>query len=325
MNLPAFLIVGTMKSGTSSLANYLNLHPEIYIPSMEIHFFERDSNYQKGIEWYESFFSRKKKKIMEKGYDWYLKYIKKSQEKFFLVNNNKLKENDSAIIFGEKTPTYSYSIKAAERIALHLPDVKLIWIFRNPVNRAYSHYLYNYSNGATLLSFDDILKIGGKSKNYHLGVDICDYLEMGIYSDQIRTYLEYFNKSKMYFLLFEEFIKNPVESIQNIYKFLNIDYKIKLPPSLKINVTKLPKSNYPLWVLRSLYHKLTNTLGDLDLLYYFYSLAFIILQYVYSKANIRHPRLDETLRDRLIEFYKPYNEELTKLTGLNLEKWNEGK
>src|SRR5262245_33715274 len=103
MTLPNFLIVGAMKCGTSTLLGYLRQHREIYIARREVHFFDRDSQYRLGIEWYEKQFG----------------------------------SSPQHRAVGEKTPAYCFVPEAAKRIHRHLPDVKLIWIFRDPVARAY--------------------------------------------------------------------------------------------------------------------------------------------------------------------------------------------
>ncbi len=100
---PDFLIVGTMKSGTSSLRHYLSQHPQIAIPAREIHFFDRDDTYARGPAWYLGRLARDR--------------------------------TANTTIVGEKTPTYSYDPKVPARIHRDFPGVKLVWIFRNPVDR----------------------------------------------------------------------------------------------------------------------------------------------------------------------------------------------
>ena len=108
MNIQAkFLIVGGMKAGTSSLAQILNQHPKIFIPNQELHYFNKDENYFKG-------------------YDFYNKNFK------------------AGVLNGEKTPTYSFQENCAERIYKYNKDFKLIWILRNPTDRAISNYYHAF-------------------------------------------------------------------------------------------------------------------------------------------------------------------------------------
>ncbi|MGM0598085.1 MAG: sulfotransferase, partial [Myxococcota bacterium] len=131
MILPNFLIVGVMKAGTTTLADYLNAHTSLKISHDEIHFFDRDNNYKKGLKWYS-------KKLQ--GFSYYLPQSLKIS-------------NPEQIYQGEKTPTYSYKKNCAKRIKETLPRVKIIWIFRDPASRAYSNYLHAKRNGGELLEF----------------------------------------------------------------------------------------------------------------------------------------------------------------------------
>lgn len=170
MVLPNFIIPGAQKSGTTALRIYLAQHPEIFMANKEIHFFDNDENYKKGIEGYEKFFD-----------GW---------------------KGEKAI--GEKTPNYLYYEKAPERIYKLLPDVKLIFVLRNPVDRAYSHYRHNVRIGQETLSFEKAIeKEEERIKNPRLK-KIYSYKDRGKYIIQIKRYAEYFPKSQMLFLLAED-------------------------------------------------------------------------------------------------------------------------
>jgi hypothetical protein len=109
MALPNFLGIGAQRAGTTWLAENLRTHPQVYLPPArkEVHFF--DWHYERGIDWYESYFP-----------------------------DEKIKEKHQAI--GEVTPKYLFDPLVPDRISDHLPSVKLIAVLRNPVERAYSHY-----------------------------------------------------------------------------------------------------------------------------------------------------------------------------------------
>ena len=103
--LPNFLGIGVQRSATTWLYKCLKEHPHIFLPDKkELHFF--DKNFDKGLDWYKSFFER--------------------------VTHE--------IAIGEITPDYLYNYKALERMASILPKAKLIVSLRNPVDRAYSAY-----------------------------------------------------------------------------------------------------------------------------------------------------------------------------------------
>ena len=56
--LPQFIIAGTQKSGSTTLSDYLNIHPDIFVPNNELYFFENESKYDKGIEYYSKMFEQ---------------------------------------------------------------------------------------------------------------------------------------------------------------------------------------------------------------------------------------------------------------------------
>ena len=112
---PAFMIIGVMKGGTTSLFQYLLMHPQIRPPfTKEIHYF--DFNWTRPERWYAAHFPK---------------------------TDRTLEGN----ISGEASPGYLLSPGAAERIAKRYPDIKLIAILRNPVYRAISHYFHERKLG----------------------------------------------------------------------------------------------------------------------------------------------------------------------------------
>lgn len=108
--IPDFIGIGAMKSATSWIFSSICSHPKVCSNlNKELHFFDREKNYKKGIGCYKNLFSKCKK--------------------------NKIK--------GEFTPRYLYKPKCAKRINKHFPNTKIIVCLRDPVKRAYSHYKYS--------------------------------------------------------------------------------------------------------------------------------------------------------------------------------------
>ena len=111
-----FIVIGAMKSGTTTLIDYLHRHPDIYIPPIkEVQYFSRDENYTKGNTWYEAFFV----------------------------------DAEPHQLRGEGSTCYSRWPSfpdAAIRISQYAPHVKLIYIVRDPVERTYSHFRHSILN-----------------------------------------------------------------------------------------------------------------------------------------------------------------------------------
>ena len=109
--LPNLIIVGSRKSGTTSLHGYLGQHPDVFMSKpAELHFFDRTANWAKGVEWYASFFENA----------------------------------GDAKIRGEKTPmysTYPHHVGIPARVKSVVPDAKLIYVMRDPIARIRSQYV----------------------------------------------------------------------------------------------------------------------------------------------------------------------------------------
>lgn len=187
---PDFVIVGAMRSGTSSLAGYLDEHPEIHVtPRKEVHYFNRF--YDRGMEWYLEQFS----------------------------------DSDGARIVGEATPNYMYVSLAMERMGQDLPDAKLIAILREPVARAYSHYWFNRSRGNEPLSFEDALEAESErlGQGDPLTTARASYFDRGLYADQLVQIAELFPRRQIHVLLFEDLVARPRRTFSNVCQFLDVD------------------------------------------------------------------------------------------------------
>jgi len=209
--LPNFLCVGAQKAGTTTLYNILKQHPDIYLPDVkELHYFDKDDNFKLGLEWYSKYFVN--------GY-----------------NNQK--------VIGEITPSYIFYEKVPERIYNTLgKDIKLIFILRDPVDRAYSHYLMSLKRQYETLPFLEALKLennrickGEFEKNHF------SYISRGFYATQIKRYLRYFSKENMKIIIFErDFIENKRNTIKDILRFLQVD-EIDLNINIHSNIANIPK------------------------------------------------------------------------------------
>lgn len=206
--LPDFIVVGAQKAGTSALFNYLIQHPSIIEPSAkEIHFFDRD--YKKGIKYYKrSFPTRTYKNIIKK-----------------LTGN---------AITGEATPDYCYIPNCMERINYYIPNVKIIFIIRNPIERAYSEYIMNIKKGIEKLSFEEALekeeerikclkkppeevpiKEGFSASQY-------SYKDRGIYITQLKRIEKLFPKNNILLINHEDMKKDTMGELTRVLKFLGI-------------------------------------------------------------------------------------------------------
>lgn len=212
MALPNFLCVGAAKSGTTSLHGILTHHPDIFLPAAkECHFFDYEENFAKGITWYE--------------------------KEFF-------KDHRSQKATGEITPSYMYLERVPERLRSALGDsLKIIFMLRHPVDRAYSHYLMMQRRGREDRVFREAIRLESsrisQSQTDRLRFS---YMSRGRYAEQILRYLELFPMESMFFLIFEdEFLKNRGENLTRLQQFLGVT-PVDLPNGKRKNPASQPRS-----------------------------------------------------------------------------------
>lgn len=196
MPLPDFLIIGAQKAGTTWLRSLLRRHPNVYMPDREVHFFNKKHNYKRGVNWYARHFE----------------------------------DGEPEKRIGEKTPNYLWTnvpeegsdVSALHRnIAETLPDVQLIAILRNPVERALSAYNHHMARGRLPPHVPMERVLFGEHQ------PLCrrhGILTMGEYDRQLRDYLNVFDREQLLVLIFEEdIVENSERARQRTCSFLDLD------------------------------------------------------------------------------------------------------
>ncbi len=173
---PDFLVIGAQRCATSWLYFCLKEHPEVYVPFI------------KELSYFSHYY--------DKGWDWYLRYFE-------------LADGKKAI--GEVTPAYIYRENAPERIAKDLPEVKLVAIFRNPIDRAFSQYQKHVRAGIMKADFEMALTMDK------------EYIERGLYCMQLKRYLKYFQREKILVMIYEDIAVNPQAYLRKVYEFIGAD------------------------------------------------------------------------------------------------------
>lgn len=298
MEVPNFLIIGAAKAGTTSLYDWLNQHPQIYMtPTKETNFFAfegEEISYPKGS-------------ISEGYLDGFKTSFESYMEQFQGVTNE--------IAIGEASPSYLYHTKAAARIKYYCPDVKLIAILRDPVERAYSQFLHharegfeNCSDFSAALREEDNRILNKWWWGYF-------YVDGGFYYTQLQRYFEKFDSSKIKVYLYEDLRSNRYDLIKDIFQFLEVDDNFIPDTSTKYNVTGVPKNKF--------LHELLSKPNLLKT-----SLRRIIPQGLRRKlamnlknANLVKPEFSLEIRKQLIEIYREDILKLQNLIQRDLSSW----
>jgi hypothetical protein len=204
--LPDFLIIGAQKCGTTTLYDTLVRHPAVArAEDKEVHYFDR--HYNKGLLWYRGNMPRRSER-------------------------RRAARNNQPFVVGEASPSYIFHPLAPARVSRLLPNVKLILLLRNPVDRAFSHYQMSLDYHDDPLSFEEAIeheedRLAGRMKIvlsghhshawWHYG-----YKARGLYAEQLERWLKYFQREQFLILRSEDYSANPAAIVDQTCQFLEI-------------------------------------------------------------------------------------------------------
>jgi len=287
---PSFFIIGTQKSGTSTLYKWLRQDKRLVFPKIkETHFFT--SNYNYGIDWYLDLFIK----------------------------------HDIFKVRGEVDPSYIFSNLAIKRILKLNKNAKFIILLRSPLERAYSQYLMSVFRGYEKLSFIEALDLEKKRVlKDDFSYNNFSYLKRSQYSQQIK-YL--FNETNnLLFIKFNNlFIKeNQINSIKQIYKFLNLEYFDNIDFSISSNIAKQYKSKYLTNLLysdnliRNIFRRLVPSYISR------YKIKLMLSKLNSKRIDNNKDNYSEMIKKLPLKYIDWHNSEVkntSKLTKLDLEDW----
>ena len=294
---PNFMCIGAAKSATTSLFDILKQHPLISTSSFkEPHFFDNTENYKKGKEWYlDSYFSTA--------------------------------ESTKAI--GEFSPSYLSSPLSPKRILETFgPNIKLIVILRNPIDRAYSHYLHTKRDEYEKFSFiDAVSNENDRLNEFNKINDVISfsrfsYIHQGRYSLHINNYLDYFSLDQFHFVLFNDFVNNREETIKQVLSFLGVDNKHELDLNIHSNKSSVAKSKRlkQLFKNDSIIRRIAKNLIPFPV---FRQKIRNMIHASNNKVKAKTLLLSSERKLIYHKFFKQDIEKLEKILNLNLNHWKE--
>lgn len=256
---PALLILGAQKAGTTSLANYLDQHPQFFV-----------SKYAKEIHFFDTMGGKQYRQNFELGMPWYLAHWDMNP-----VKNGPFFNFDA-------TPYYLYQPVVPSRIHATLPNVKMVVILRNPIDRAISQYHMNIRKGTETLPLEqaiyteeDRIAVAQQNKiEYFQDLYYVSYKDRGKYAEQLKRYFDLFSREQFLIFRSEELKQKPLEVLDRIYQFVGADSDFKVPQLEHRNVTENPTPT------------------------------------------------DPKLREYLRQFFVPYNQQLSDLLEQDFSDWN---
>lgn len=223
MTMPNFLIIGAQKSATTTIAYYLEQHPEIFMsPIKEPGFFDFEGTAPS--------FSGPGDREM---YELVVSDINGYQNLF--------REAQTEKAIGEATTWYLYSEEAPKRIKSYIPNVKLIVVLRNPISRAYSAYMHTVRDGREKLSFHEALN-AEEARIRANWEYIWRYQEIGFYSKQLKRYLCEFSRDQIKVFLYEDFCDRTDLFFRDLFKYLGVNQEFNISISKNLNISGVTKS-----------------------------------------------------------------------------------
>ncbi|GAA1964587.1 hypothetical protein GCM10009817_00420 [Terrabacter lapilli] len=200
--LPGYLVVGTKRGGSTSLAEWITLHPQV-----------GESRSGKGTHYFDVNFGR--------GFRWYAAQFPKVDEGHAIV--------------GESSPYYMFHPLSPQRIRAALPDVKIVMCLRDPVARAWSHHAYEVARGHEDEPFERALdleesRLAGEEARIVADPDYpADhwryhaYLRRGHYAEQLQTFHDLFGQDQVLVVQSEALFADPHGQMDRVFAFLGLE------------------------------------------------------------------------------------------------------
>jgi hypothetical protein len=295
--LPTFAIIGAQKSASTFLQTQLQSHPDIFLPDGELALFEDPQ---------------------------YAKYDPNGLASHF-------EAGDNAEELGLKRPSYLHEPEVPERLFTHLPDIKLIVILRDPVERAVSAYFHQVrQNFAPLVEVNRGLANILEDRWADLYPRTSQVIEYGMYYRQIERYLNYFDKKNLYITTYKKISNKTKNTIDKVCKFLDIERKIQKIKYKKCNAGKYSKVRLKVARLvnqmRFDYFHEGKRLRPKERIGFLEGVIFRVLksfnQHVLTLLETGKPSLNSDVHNRLVEHYRGDAEKLRSNFELDIDHWS---
>lgn len=258
------MVIGTMKAGTSSLHHYLDLHPEIQMSRVkELNFFINDKAWRRGLGWY-------RRQIAPPG-----------QSRW---------RGESSVNY-TKFPVFP---NVPERMSQVMPQARLIYVVRDPVERVYSHYVHNLSHGREVKPIAEGLALP----------EVNDYVYPSRYALQLKRFLKFYSLEQLLIIDHHTLRHDRVAALRQVFEFLEVDADFTHPDFEREHHQSKAKAQPT-----ALARRLQRVPGGRLLRYG--------LPMLFEEPLVR-PELPEDTRQALMDVLMPEVEELEALTGVRV-------
>src|ERR1700690_1277069 len=291
---PDFIVIGAPKAGTTSLVNWLRQHPKVFIPFVkEPRFFECAG--RTSVVYYGQRIGLPRFATL---WDEYLKLFRGA------AAGQKI---------GEATTGYLASPQAPGMIKAYLPNTKLIAVLRNPVERAYSHYLMHLRRGFFNGSFEEELAVD--EEKVYPGLRL---KQTGNYALHLKRYYSFFRNDQIFVSFFDDLSDNPVSFLKDLCTFLEVDNSFV--PNFTVNneFGYYPYQRYRQWIYESDYEHPARRM-----IRFFFPARMrrSVHKILDQHQTIPKPSMRLETRQALISYFREGIEQLQDITGRNLSGW----
>ncbi|MGH9383138.1 MAG: sulfotransferase family protein [Vicinamibacterales bacterium] len=296
MTLPNFLVIGAGRSGTTSLHNYLAQHPDVFVCQ------EKSPNFFVSHEpqppWEGPTLQAMARQWVSDAHEY---------EGLF-------KDARSCSAIGEVSPVYLQALSAPERIKAMCPEVRLVAILREPVSRAYAHYMGRRRDGLERRA--DFAEVVREELSRPLPDDVAfgNYLGCSRYHHFLRGYFDRFERERIRVYLFDDLQANPSHLVADLFAFLGVDQTFTPDMTRRFGQTGLPANPVArfLWThsvkaRTTLRPWLPRSIRD--------SAAPLFI------SRLSRPALDAGLRKRLSAVFSDEIDRLQQLLRRDLSHW----
>jgi hypothetical protein len=197
---PNFFIVGAAKAGTTSLYYYLEEIPGVYMSKVKEPYYFSPHFVQR-----------------------YPGETVTDKEEYLRLFENA----SSYIAVGEASPSYLWDPDSPKLIHQAVPTARMIILLRDPIERAYSHYLMDVKFGShdkKLSIYQDLMR-RYESQEKAYGISPL-YVEFGMYYEQVKRYFDEFGREQVKVIIYEEFIQHPEETVNDVLAFLEVNHTV---------------------------------------------------------------------------------------------------